>query len=351
VNDRALETDPYVKATIDCRPEDIGEVGGKAVGLGSLLRAGQLVPASFVVTATAYRSFIAHGADGLTTDLTTAISSAYADLCEKQGATVAVAVRSSATLEDSVDASFAGQFQTHLGARGAEQVIAEVERCWLSAFDPHVGAYQREQSGDERVCDVAVVVQELVDARSAGVMFTQHTHSGDRSIIVIEASFGLGESVVGGEVVPDLYEVNKITHEVVRRTVGSKPHEYRLHQDGDRVERRLVDDVRATEWSITDEQVVALSGIAVELERSLGRGLDVEWAVGAVHGMSAGDALFTLQVRPITVDARRGDPYRTRQSQNEPASISDRNSAATPDTAIDAILGRLSRYAPDEGPA
>jgi len=343
-----LASNLYVRPTVDCRPEEIGEVGGKGVGLGSLLRAGQLVPASFVVTASAYRRYLSGGSGGMTSELATAISSAYADLCEQQGTVVPVAVRSSATLEDSVDASFAGQFKTFLGARGAEQVIAEVERCWLSALDPHVGAYQREQSDGTSACDVAVVVQELVDARSAGVMFTQHPHSGDRSIIVIEASFGLGESVVAGEVVPDLFEVNKVTRQIVRRAVGSKPHEYRLHEDGDRVERRPVEDARALERSITDEQVMALSVIAIELEKALGRGLDVEWAIGTVQGVASVDSLFTLQVRPITVAARRVDSPGGTQPLTATSSISGGNVAATPDKAIDAILGRLSRYAPGE---
>ncbi|MGH9059257.1 MAG: PEP/pyruvate-binding domain-containing protein, partial [Acidimicrobiales bacterium] len=224
-----LGAGPFVKATIDCLPDDVDEVGGKAVGLGTLLRAAdQAVPASVVVTAAAYRLFVAGGADGVAPELVDAIVAGYAELCEQRGAQIPVAVRSSATVEDSTDASCAGQFRTFLGARGAEQVVEEVRRCWLSAFDPHVDAYRAERSGGTGDGEVAVVVQELVDAKAAGVLFTQHPRSGDRSLVVIEASYGLGEAVVGGEVVPDLFEVNKITRQVVTRRRGQKGHEHRL---------------------------------------------------------------------------------------------------------------------------
>jgi pyruvate,water dikinase len=200
------------------------------------------------------------------------------------------------------------------------------------------------------VGDVAVVVQELVDARSAGVMFTQHPHSGDRSLIVIEAGFGLGEAVVGGEVVPDLYEVNKVTRQIVRRERGSKPHEYRWREDGDTVERRAVDEERAAAWSITDDEVMAISAMAGALEKSLGRGLDVEWAIGAVHGPSSAESLFALQVRPITVNPSRGGSTGTGQLGNVGAAVS-RGNKTDSEGAIDAILGRLSRHAPGGDPS
>ncbi len=345
LHDQPVAAGSYVKPTADCRPEDVGEVGGKAVGLGSLLRAGLPVPASFVVTAAAYRRYVADGAGTPAPWLADPIASAYAELCRQQGAIVPVAVRSSATLEDSADASCAGQYRTFLGARGAEQVVEEVARCWLSSFDPHVDAYHAERAGGPGFGDVAVVVQELVDAQSAGVMFTQHPLSGDRSLVVIEASFGLGEAVVGGEVVPDLFEVNKITRQIVRRVRGAKPHEHRLHEDGDRVERRPLDEGRAAEWSITDEQVAALTAMAAELEKSLGRGLDVEWAHGTVHGTVGGKLLFTLQVRPITVDPSRAGPTGTERSRDVKAASSVPGRVAPAESAIDAILGRLSGHA------
>lgn len=340
----AAGTAPLVKATLDCHPEDVGEVGGKAVGLGRLLRAGQPVPESFVVTAEAYRRFVAGGADGVPDEVVEAVTRSYMALCTRRRATIPVAVRSSATVEDSEDASCAGQFKTFLGARGIPQVVEEVRACWLSAFDPHVNAYRAQRAGAAGDGEVAVVVQELVDARAAGVMFTQHPRSGDRSLVVIEGSYGLGEAVVGGEVVPDLFEVNKITRQIVKRSLGQKAHEHRLHVDGSRVERREVDAERRSDWAISEEDVAALVDMAAQLESALGRGLDAEWAFGAVAGADDdAHSLFALQVRPITVDpGARGDLAVAPAPGAAPAG----GSPAPSLSAVDLILGRLSTHGP-----
>ena len=164
-----------------------------------------------------------------------------------------------------------------------------------------------------------------MDARAAGVMFTQHPRTGDRSLVVIESSYGLGEAVVGGEVTPDLFEVNRITRRIHDSRIGSKPFEHRLAPGGRSVQALPVDGVRQRAWSITEEQVMALLALAGDLEAKLGRGLDVEWAIGSTAGTAGEEALFTLQVRPITAGSRR------------PA-------AASPNRdAVGHILGRLRR--------
>ncbi len=225
----------HIAVTGDCLPEHVGDVGGKAVGLGSLVRAGQRVPDSFVVTAGAYREYLGTRARQLPGPMRAAIADAYAALGARHGTEVTVAVRSSATVEDSAEASWAGQFQTYLGVAGAAEVLVKVEECWAAAQDPQVGAYRAgHQSGADG--GVAVIVQELVEARAAGVMFTQHPETGDRSLIVIESSFGLGEAVVGGDVVPDLFEINKITGLQHRSRLGTKHHEHRLLPGGRGVE-------------------------------------------------------------------------------------------------------------------
>jgi pyruvate,water dikinase len=313
----------HVAVTRDCRPEHVGDVGGKAVGLGSLLRAGQRVPASFVVTAGAYREYLATQPRRLPGPMRAAITDAYAALCARHGAEVSVAVRSSATVEDSAEASWAGQFQTFLGVAGPGQVLAKVEECWAAAQDPQVGAYR---AGHRLGTDggVAVIVQELVAARAAGVMFTQHPETGDRSLIVIESSFGLGEAVVGGDVVPDLFEINKITRQQHRARLGTKHREHRLLPGGRGVEVVPVDPARQQDWSISEAEVLALTGMAADLEAQLGRGLDVEWAIGTAPSTHGAEALFALQVRPITVKPRQAG-------------------AATPQRdAIGHILGRLA---------
>jgi len=319
-----------VAITANCLPEHVGHVGGKAVGLGSLLRAGQRVPASFVVTVGAYREYLRGQSRDLTPQLRAAIVSAYAALCEVYGTEVPVAVRSSATVEDSADASWAGQFQTFLGVSGAAEVLARVEECWAAALDPHVGAYRAGQQPGADDGGVAVIVQELVDARVSGVMFTQHPETGDRSLIVIESSHGLGEAVVGGEVVPDLFEINKITRQQHRSRLGSKQTEYRLAADGRGVHARPVDPPRQQAWSISDPELMALADMAAALETKLGRGLDVEWAIGTAPSTHGDEALFALQVRPITVDPRQR------------ATRPERPAAGQGHDAIGRILGRLA---------
>jgi phosphoenolpyruvate synthase/pyruvate phosphate dikinase len=327
----------HVAFTGNCRPEHVSHVGGKAVGLGSLLRVGQRVPASFVVTAGAYREYLGSQSRELTPQLRAAIVSAYAALCEPPGTDVPVAVRSSATVEDSAEASWAGQFQTFLGVSGAAEVLTKVEECWDAALDPHVGAYRvgHQLSADDG--GVAVIVQELVDARAAGVMFTQHPETGDRSLIVIESSHGLGEAVVGGQVVPDLFEINKITRQQHRARLGSKQTEHRLAAEGRGVHARPVDPARQQAWSVSEPEVMALADMAVALEAKLGRGLDVEWAIGTAPSTHGEEALFALQVRPITVDPR--------QRAQRP----ERSAPGQGHDAIGRILGRLAGREPGSG--
>jgi phosphoenolpyruvate synthase/pyruvate phosphate dikinase len=163
------------------------------------------------------------------------------------------------------------------------------------------------------------------------VMFTQHPETGDRSLIVIESSYGLGEAVVGGDVVPDLFEINKITRQRYRSRLGSKHTEHRLLADGRGVQARPVDAARQQDWSVSEAEVTALAAMAADLEARLGRGLDVEWAIGTAPGTHGEEALFALQVRPITVDPRQ-------------------RAASGPDRgAIDHILGRLAGRRPESG--
>jgi pyruvate,water dikinase len=327
----------YVVATGECAPEHLPIVGGKAVGLGSLIRAGQQVPRSFVVTSSAYLDYVASIADtpngaagNMPAALRAEIEAAYLSLCEaRQVDELPVAVRSSATIEDSSEASCAGQFRTFLGAAGPSEVVAEVERCFLSAFEPHVGSYRAEREIESEHDGVAVIVQELVDARCSGVMFTRHPRTGDRSLVVIESSYGLGEAVVGGEVTPDLFEVNKIIGQVHSRMMGTKKHEHRLAGDHHAVAEHEVEESRRDLWSLDDEEIESLLAMARDLERQLGKGLDVEWAIGSTAGSHGAEELFALQVRPITVDPRRAE-----------AAVVVSHGAV--DNPIDAVLGRLA---------
>ena len=333
----------YVAVTEGCRAEHVAVVGGKAVGLGSLLRAGQRVPPSFVVTASAYRDYVRSQPRTLSRAVRDSIAQAYSVLSARAGADLTVAVRSSAAVEDSAQASWAGQFQTFLGVRGIDEVLHRIEQCWAAALAPHVSAYGADrQIGEDANGEeggVAVIVQELVDARAAGVMFTQHPKTGDRSLVVIESSYGLGEAVVGGEVTPDLFEVNKITRQRHSSRLGSKQIEYRLSRDGRDVRAAPVDPERRGEWSISEHEVTALVTMAAELEGRLGRGLDVEWAIGSTGSADGEETTFALQVRPITV---------------QPAAVVPPSRPGGPAgqhrDSIDHILGRLAGRGPGGGP-
>jgi phosphoenolpyruvate synthase/pyruvate phosphate dikinase len=338
-------TASYVVVTEDCRAEHVAVVGGKAVGLGSLLRAGQRVPPSFVVTASAYREYVQSRPHRLSKAVRESVAQAYSALGESAlgesglgGGGLTVAVRSSAAVEDSAQASWAGQFQTFLGARGVDEVLDRIEQCWAAALAPHVGTY----GADRRIGDeggVAVIVQELVHARAAGVMFTRHPKTGDRSLVVIESSYGLGEAVVGGEVTPDLFEVNKITRQRHSSRLGGKHTEYRLAPDGRGVQASPVDAGRQLEWSISEHEVTALVTMAAELEDRLGRGLDIEWAIGTTGSAEGEETTFALQVRPITVQPAPVVPA----SRPGPAAGQD----AGPDLdSIGHILSRLAGREP-----
>jgi phosphoenolpyruvate synthase/pyruvate phosphate dikinase len=172
------------------------------------------------------------------------IATAYAALGRRVGRDEPpVAVRSSAVAEDSADASFAGVQDTYLWLRGLEEVLRGVQRCWASYFNPEATAY-RAQHASART-GMSVAVQFMVDARVAGVMFTLNPVSGDPSSIAIDASYGLGTPVVGGEVTPDSYLVSKVTREVVRSVVGAKEIECVAAASGDGTELVSVDPTAA----------------------------------------------------------------------------------------------------------
>lgn len=309
-----------------CR--DAREVGGKAAGLAELVAAGLPVAPGFVVGASAYREFLAgssavvaaalagpSGGDGyaavaerlerhladvpVPAAVDAEIRDRYRRLCAETGVDrVPVAVRSSATAEDSAAASFAGEFETWVDIAGAEAVVDHVHRCWRSVFTARAIAYARGRGIDPAAVEMAVVVQKTVRARAAGVMFTISPVTGDRSRIAIEASWGLGLSVVGGEVTPDRWVVDKVGLAVVSRTPGDKRVEYRR---GDTAV--AVDPDRWARLCLTDTEVLALAALGRRIERERGCPQDIEFAVDADPG--TGDGLVLLQQRPETVWSSR----------------------------------------------
>jgi pyruvate,water dikinase len=209
----------------------------------------------------------------------------------------AVAVRSSAVGEDAADRSFAGEYDTYLWVRGAEEVDRRVRDCWASLYTARALAYRR---GGEPA--MAVCVQQMVDARAAGVFMTLDPANGDRSTIVVESVWGLGEPLVSGEATPDRFVIDKVTGDVVRRTVVAKLHELVRHPSGAGTELRDVPPERRERPSLRDDELAELARMAKRLEADAGAPQDAEFAV------AAGDPpanVHLLQCRPETVWSRR----------------------------------------------
>jgi pyruvate,water dikinase len=252
----------------DLRSGDEAAFGGKSANLGELLAAGFNVPGGFAIAGTAEDAEIAAEYEAL-------------------GEDVPVAVRSSAVGEDSADATFAGMQESYLWVRGAADVCARVHDCWASLHSERATAYRERMAGG-RTPEMGVTVQRMVEADVSGVLFTCNPVSGDPSTVAINASWGLGLAVVGGEVTPDAYFVSKVTGEVVKRTVSDKHVEYR-HTDPIRV-----DDERRHQPCLDDAQIAQLAELGRRVQKHFGSHQDVEWAF-------AGGELFVLQARPVTV--------------------------------------------------
>jgi pyruvate,water dikinase len=301
---------------------DVGRVGGKNAHLGDLTQAGFSEPPGFAVTTDAFEVVVQHHVDSLLAEIDpedidalerraehvrevveslevpaevrAAITGAYAQLAAELGLEdPPVAARSSAVAEDAADASFAGMQSTFLWLRGADDVLAGVRRCWASYFNAEALAYRAQHPG---AAGMSVAVQYMVDSRVAGVMFTLNPLSGDRSSIAIDASYGLGVTVVGGEVTPDSYLFSKVTRELVRSEVGAKEIECVAdHEQGCTVTRE-VETERRERPCLEPDEVARLADLGRSIERHYGRPQDVEWAIDRRLG-----EIFVLQARPETV--------------------------------------------------
>ena len=323
---------------------DVGAVGGKAASLGELARAGVAVPPGFAVTTEAFAAAMtAADADGalragigalsaadvaeiarvaarfravvtgasLQAGVAAAIEAGYAALEDSsgQGAGIDVAVRSSATVEDSAEASFAGLQDTYLGVSGADAVLEHVRRCWASLYNDESVAYRRRLGLPEAGVAMAVVVQRMVAPRAAGVMFTRSPVTGDRSVVAIEGTWGLGSALVSGDVTPDSWVISKITGEITGRRVSPKVkiHQYLPNGGAASPDRVAVTDTPADLREapcLTDDEIRALAAVARQVEAHYGAPQDIEWAV--LDGEQAPDArIVLLQSRPETVWASR----------------------------------------------
>jgi pyruvate,water dikinase len=314
--------------------EDIPQVGGKCANLGELLgRIGVPVPNGFAVSAQAYAAFLKRtGAEKkvegmlsginmgdveslqeasrnirdyieslpMPEELGNDILGAYRELCRQAGKkSVAVAVRSSATAEDLPGASFAGQQDTFLNVTGKD-LLESVKRCWSSLFTPRAIFYRQEKGFAHGEVLISVAVQELIPSKVSGVMFTIEPVSGARDKVVINASWGLGEAVVSGQITPDEYVVQKEPLRILEKRIAKK-------------EKQIVSDRKGgTKWSavprkmteqpsLSDKNVLRLAKYGAQIEAHYGTAQDIEWA------LDDRDRLFILQARPETVYAGRAE--------------------------------------------
>lgn len=268
----------HTRGLEELRARDADRFGGKSASLGELLRAGIPVPPGFAISTEAAE------------DLTDALRRDIATRYEALGDAVPVAVRSSALGEDSAEATFAGQQDTYLWVRGIDAICDAVTKCWASLYNPEAVAYRERFKIDNPA--MGVTIQLMVDAAVSGVMFTCNPVSGDRSMVAINASWGLGLAVVGGEVTPDDYLVSKVTGEVVKRTIADKNVEY-VPGEGGAVRVDVTDD-RRSEPCLDDARIGALVEVAKRVEKHFGSPQDIEWAFD-----DRGE-LLVLQSRPVT---------------------------------------------------
>lgn len=307
----------------ELRVTDIPIVGGKGANLGELTMAGFPVPNAFVLTTGAYDYFIEKSsvmdlinkelagidrtsdqslADAskrirdafesfeIPKDLMDDIRKSYAKLFAK-GKEGFVAVRSSATAEDLPDASFAGQQETYLNVHGEEDLFDKIRKCWSSLFTARAIAYREKQGFAHEDVKLAVVVQKMVNSEVSGIMFTVDPNSGAKEI-VIEGGYGLGEAIVGGEVTPDTYKIDKDNMSIKARRISTQKWKYTKGPDGSTVKEDIPEEKQAVQ-KIEDRRVVEIAEIGRQIEIHYEKPMDMEWCI-------EDGKVYIVQARPIT---------------------------------------------------
>ncbi len=307
----------YVRplATLDQR--DLMLAGGKAAALGEMVNAGFPVPPGFCVTTRAYRAYVAHNRlaevirDGTGAEVEAAFLAGEIPAPMRDEITAALgtlgngalAVRSSATAEDLPEASFAGQQETFLNVRGRNAVLRALRACWASLWNARVGEYRARAGIAPEAVEMAVLVQAMVGAQSAGVAFSANPVTGARDQIVVNAAWGLGEAVVSGLVTPDTITIAKESGAVLHADIARK--EVMSVRTRTGVAERPVPKARQEAEVLNAAQLAKLADLVKRVEAHENRPMDLEWAFG-------GGELFLLQARPITALPEPLDPVDTR---------------------------------------
>jgi rifampicin phosphotransferase len=328
----------FIKQFDQLGRDDIDQAGGKGANLGELTRAGLPVPPGFVIVTEAYRQYVAEyqladkiaalaapGGDhtgyesaseqirGLfAAEVSDAVRAEIADAYAALGEDVAVAVRSSATAEDLPEASFAGQQDTYLNVRGFEDLLVAVRECWASLWTARAMSYRARQGIDPAMVSLAVVVQQMVEAAAAGVMFTANPSNGHRDEVVISGAWGLGESVVSGSVNTDNIVVRKpdgavVSSETADKAVMTVPAEQRTQE-------QPVPEDRRREPVLNAAEAAELAAYGSRIENHYGAPQDIEWA-------RADGRFFIVQARPITALPEVEGPLPTDWTVSEPTAM------------------------------
>lgn len=302
----------------EIKKEDVLIAGGKGANLGEMTSAKINIPRGFVITADGYRDFLKEnsidifieneikksGNDekvllNVADDFRTKIKSGkFPKLLENAirekyfnlGDNVRVAVRSSATAEDLPDASFAGQQETYLNVRGLDDVLEQVRSCYASLWGNRSVSYRLHQGYDQSSVSIAVVIQEMVESEKAGVLFTVNPVSKKENEMQINASYGLGESVVSGRVTADSYIVGK-NGEIIEVAIGSKETQI-IYGEKNTVEV-TVDDNDRKKRALNDREISELIKSGLKIEKHYKMPMDIEWAI-------KDDEVYILQARAIT---------------------------------------------------
>lgn len=315
---------------------DHDQLGGKCASLVTMTAAGMPVPPGFAVTCASYERFVTDSGlaariaeelakldpeDVAQVDLLSqkirdrictspvpaevreAVIAAWAELQGRFAEPVPVAVRSSATAEDLPDASFAGQQDTYLWLTDERSVHEHIRKCWASLYTSRAIVYRLKNGIDEEGLSMAVAVQKMVSARTAGVAMTLNPATGDRSKIVIDASWGIGEAVVSGHVTPDNIMLDKVMTSVVDEHIGDK----HIELVPDPAHRGLVEveveSARREVRCLSDDELLAVAELAKRAERHYGTPQDIEWAID--RDLPEGENLLLLQARPETVHSSK----------------------------------------------
>jgi len=308
---------------IDAKDASLEMVGGKGKSLARMVSAGMPVPTGFYLTTSAYKDFVEKNnlqktiinlakpeiigktvsfesaseriqelisSKELSSEIINEIRKAYEAL---NGQNPAVAVRSSANAEDLPDLSFAGQQDTYLNVSGYEALITAIRNCWASLWTPRAISYRHQMGIEQDVVAMAVVVQIMVPSDVSGILFTANPVNGDRSEFIINSSFGLGEAVVGGQVTPDTYVVDRKTLNVKESIIGPKAQKI-ISSDKQGIILQDVSEHERSQLSLSEKLLKELSSTALDVE-SLFDGVpqDIEWAISS-------EKLWMLQSRPIT---------------------------------------------------